>query len=77
VWATNRGNQSVVEVDGSNVGRVLFMLQNIPEPNGIAIWQTGGLAYVPNRSQGTLTELDLAGRRVRRTSALASQGSLP
>jgi DNA-binding beta-propeller fold protein YncE len=77
LWVTNRGNQSVVEVDGNDVGHVLLMLQNIPDPNGIAIWQAGGLAYVSNRNQGTLSEIDLIGRRVRRTIALASPGSLP
>lgn len=77
LWVTNRGNNSVVEVDGTNVGRVLSMFQNIPDPNGIAIWQSGGLAYVSNRNQGTITELDLINRRVVRTITVGQPGSLP
>jgi YVTN family beta-propeller protein len=77
LWVTNRGNNSVAEVDATDVGRVLFIIPKIPDPNGIAIWQAGGLAYVTNRNDGTVTEINLNTHRVTRTIRLASAKSLP
>ncbi|MBI5876503.1 MAG: YncE family protein [Chloroflexi bacterium] len=74
VWVTNRMDNSVAEVDGRNVSRVLTRIADIPSPNGIAIWQAAGLAYVSNREQATVTEIDLNSKRVRRTYAV---GALP
>jgi DNA-binding beta-propeller fold protein YncE len=77
LWVANRGNNSIVEVDGKSVGRILTMLPDIPDPNAVAIWQTGGLAYVSNRNQGTVTEIDLNAKRVTRVINLSSNKTLP
>lgn len=74
VWVTNRGDDSIVEVDGNNVTRVLSRIGNVPGPNGIAIHQAGGFAYVTNRDQATVTEIDLNLKQVRQTFAV---GTLP
>ncbi len=74
VWVTNRLDNSIAEVDGKNVARVLSRVANVPSPNGIAIWQAAGLAYVTNRDQATVTEIDLNAKRVRQTFAV---GALP
>ena len=77
LWVTNRGNNTVTEVDSNDVTRVLTTLPTIPDPNGIAIWQAGGLAYVTNRNQGSFTEIDIINKRVLRTIALNSTKDLP
>ncbi|MBI5876502.1 MAG: YncE family protein [Chloroflexi bacterium] len=74
VWVTNRTDNSLAEVDGGNVSRVLTRIANVPSPNGIAIYQAAGLAYVTNRDQSTVTEIDLNRKQVRQTFAV---GSLP
>jgi DNA-binding beta-propeller fold protein YncE len=53
------------------------MLPNIPDPNGVAIWQAGGIAYVTNRNTGTVTEIDLNAKRVARVISLSSSKTLP
>jgi DNA-binding beta-propeller fold protein YncE len=77
LWVTNRGNNTVTEVDSNDVTRVLTTLTAIPDPNGIAIWQAGGLAYVTNRNQGSVTEIDIINKRVLRTIPLNSTKDLP
>ena len=77
LWVANRGNNTVTEVDGSDVTRILAVIPNVPSPNGIAIWQAGGLAYVTNRNQGSLTEIDILNKRLLRTIALNSTKDLP
>jgi DNA-binding beta-propeller fold protein YncE len=77
LWVTNRGNNTVTEVDGNDVTHVLTTIPRIPDPNGIAIWQAAGLAYVTNRNQGSVTEIDLNNKRVVRTIALNSTKDLP
>lgn len=73
VWVTNRMDNSVAEVDGSNVARVLTRIADISSPNGIAIWQAAGLAYVSNREQATVTEIDLTAKRVRQVYNVGAQ----
>jgi DNA-binding beta-propeller fold protein YncE len=77
LWVTNRGNNTVTEVDNNDVTRVLTTIPNIPDPNGIAIWQAGGLAYVTNRNQGSITEIDIINKRLLRTISLNSTKDLP
>lgn len=72
VWVTNRLDNSIAEVDGKNVARVLTRIAGVLSPNGIAIWQAAGLAYVTNRDQATVTEIDLTAKRVRQTFAVAA-----
>jgi len=77
LWVTNRGNNSITEVDANDVTRVLTTIPNIPDPNGIAIWQAGGLAYATNRNQGSVTEIDIINKRFLRTISLNSTKDLP
>ena len=77
LWVTNRGNNTITEVDSTDVTRVLTTIPNVLDPNGIAIWQAGGLAYVTNRNQGSFTEIDIINKRVLRTIALDSTKDLP
>ena len=73
LWVTNFLGDSVAEMDGKDPKIVRTVIPNIPSPNGIAIWQSGGLAYVTNRERGTLTEIDLNQKRVQRTISVGTQ----
>jgi len=64
VWVTSRNNSSLVELDGRDLTVVSTML--VDSPNGIAIWQDRGLAYVTNEDYNTVTEIDLVARRITR-----------
>ena len=77
LWVSNRGNNTITEVDGDDVTKVLTVIPNVPDPNGIAIWQNAGYAYVSNRNQGTVTEIDLKAKKVTRTIKLSSNKTLP
>ena len=74
VWVANFLGDSIAEVDGQDAKTVRSIIPNIPSPNGIAIWQSAGLAYVTNRDRGTLTEVDLNTKKVLRTITV---GTLP
>lgn len=61
---TNDGTGSIMELDGRNPEQVLSTIDKVSNPNGIAIWQAKGLAYVTNMVDSTLTEIDLNTHRV-------------
>jgi YVTN family beta-propeller protein len=71
VWVTSWDNSSLVELDGKDLHLISRM--KIDSPNGIAIWQDKGLAYVTNRNSNTVTEIDLVAHKIRRTIAVGSQ----
>lgn len=77
LWVTNRGNNTITEVDSADVTHILTVIPDVPSPNGIAIWQANGLAYVTNRNQGSLTEIDIVKKQVVRSIALKSTADLP
>lgn len=65
VWVTSRHNNRLVELDGGDL-HVLSIIE-VDSPNGIAIWEEKGLAYITNRNPGTVTEVDLVAHSVTRT----------
>ena len=65
VWVTSRSNNRLVELDGGDL-HVLTIL-DIDSPNGIAIWQDKGLAYITNKNAGTVSEVDLVAHKITRT----------
>ena len=62
MWVTSLNNSSLVELDGKDLHVVSTML--VDSPNGIAIWQDKGLAYVTNKDYNTVTEIDLVAHKI-------------
>jgi len=71
VWVISRKNSSLVELDGKDLSLVSTMV--IDSPNGIAIWQDKGLAYVTNQDNNTVTEIDLVTHTITRKIDVGSQ----
>jgi hypothetical protein len=71
VWVTSRGNNRLVELDGTDL-HVVSML-DIDSPNGIAIWQDKGLAYVTNKNTANVTEVDLVAHRISRVIGVGKE----
>lgn len=62
VWVTNPDIDQLYELDGTDL-HVVSHIQ-VSSPNGIAIWQRRGLAYVTNRVSNTVTVIDLNVKRI-------------
>ncbi|MBE3145498.1 MAG: hypothetical protein IMZ61_16475 [Planctomycetes bacterium] len=71
VWVISRKNSSLVELDGKDLSLVSTMVIN--SPNGIAIWQDKGLAYVTNQDNNSVTEIDLVAHQITRQIKVGSQ----
>ena len=71
VWVTSPNNSSLVELDGNDLHVVSTML--VDSPNGIAIWQDKGLAYVTNKDYNTVTEIDLVAHQITRKIKVENQ----
>jgi YVTN family beta-propeller protein len=71
VWVISRKNSSLVELDGDNLTLVSTMV--IDSPNGIAIWQDKGFAYVTNQDNNTVTEIDLVAHKITRRIDVGSE----
>jgi YVTN family beta-propeller protein len=71
VWVISSNNSSLVELDGKDLHVVSTML--VDSPNGIAIWQDKGLAYVSNKDFNTVTEIDLVAHQITRKINVGKQ----
>jgi DNA-binding beta-propeller fold protein YncE len=71
VWVTSRKNNRLVELDGGDLHVLAVM--DIDSPNGIAIWQERGLAYIANRNRDTVSEVDLYAHSITRTIAVGKE----
>jgi YVTN family beta-propeller protein len=71
VWVTSRKNSSLVELDGKDLHLISTMVMD--SPNGIAIWQDQGFAYVTNQDNNSVTEIDLVAHKINRKIKVGSQ----
>ena len=71
VWVTSPKNSTLIELDGNDLHIVSSMI--VDSPNGIAIWQDKGLAYVTNKDFNTVTEVDLVAHKITRKIDVGQQ----